>query len=185
METKMRLTASIFLVLFAMQHIQFGNAANILFFWGMSGYSHRITIWPLVEKLAANGHNITYFSPHAPKTKYKPNPNITEIIPDNLFSRIGMDYDPAEIRLKGGVKAVEDLWPGYLDSGVKMCEFITTDKDMLNWANTASFDLVVVNALFNDCGFAYAYKFNAPTIVFSSSSLFQWWGEVYVSKTFK
>lgn len=92
-----------------------------------------------------------------------------------------MGFDPAEVRLQGGVSAVEKLWPIYLEAGVNMCEIITKDKEILNWASTASYDLVFINGLFNDCGYGFAYKFNAPTIVYGTSSLFQWWGEVYVS----
>lgn len=73
-------------------------------------FKNRFTIWPLVVKLAESGHNITFLSPHHPKVQTL-NPNITEMTPD-IFSYIGMDYDPAEVRLTGGVKAVEDLWPG-------------------------------------------------------------------------
>ncbi|ODN01700.1 UDP-glucuronosyltransferase 1-8 [Orchesella cincta] len=165
-------------VLFLVQNLQITSTKNILFFWGMSGYSHRITIWPLVEKLASSGHNVTFFSPHHPK-KPTMHPNITEIVPSNLFKDIGMDYDPAEIRLTGGITAVEKLWPLYLESGVKLCRWIAQDPDILNWLHSDSFDLVVVNGLFNDCGYAIAYKFNASTIAYGTSSLFQWWEEVY------
>ncbi|CAL8083081.1 unnamed protein product [Orchesella dallaii] len=168
----------LFIILLSIQDFRITSTKNILFFWGMSGYSHRITIWPLVEKLADKGHNVTFFSPHHPK-KPTVHPNITEIVPTNLFQDIGMGYDPAEVRLKGGITAVENLWPSYLECGVQLCRRIAKDPDILNWLNSASFDLVVINGLFNDCGLAVAYKFNASTITYGTSSLFQWWEEVY------
>lgn len=108
-------------------------------------------------------------------------PNITELVPKDLFANLGMNYDPAEIRVREGPKAVQRLWPLYQQLGINLCLALANDPAIIDWANTASFDLVVINGFFNDCGYGFAYKFKAQTIVYGTSSLFQWWGEVFVS----
>lgn len=164
--------------------LQCATAANILFFWGVSSYSHRITVWPLVKALADNGHKVTFLSPFEPKSPTT-HPNISELVPKDLFGNLGMNYDPAEIRVRDGPKAVQGLWPSYQQLGINLCNALTKDQAIIDWANKASFDLVVVNGLFNDCGYGFAYKFKAQTIAYATSSLFQWWGEVFVSFSLK
>lgn len=172
--------AGVFLVvLLSFQSSQPVHGEKILFFWGMSGYSHRITIWPLIEKLANRGHQITFFSPYKSKTPVS-HPNITEMTPAGLLKQTGMDFDPAEVRLTKGMAGVDALWPQYLEGGIQVCQMLAEDKELLEWAKTATFDLVVINGLFNDCGYGFAWKLKAPTIVYGTSSLFPWWGEVYV-----
>jgi len=68
--------------------INISSGANILFFFGMSTYSHRLAVWPLVEKLAEKGHNITFLQPFPNKT---PHPNVTEIVSPIQFAWL-MEY---------------------------------------------------------------------------------------------
>lgn len=159
------------------------QAANILFFFGFSGESHRFTVWPLVKGLADRGHKVTFFSPHEPK-KPTNHPNIKEMVAKDIFAQTGMDFDPVKIRIHGGVRAMQAMWSGFSDFGVKLCEGVVTHKETMEWAKTASFDLVFINALFNDCGYGLAHKFKAPTILYSTTSLFPWFGEIYVRKIY-
>src|SRR5689334_20755883 len=88
----------------------FVTSSNILFFWAVSGYSHRVAIWPLVEKLADKGHKITFLSQYEPKTP-KPHPNISEMVPEDLVVDVGFrDLDFISIRLNEGVEGIQNLW---------------------------------------------------------------------------
>ena len=75
------------------------SGANILFFFGMSTYSHRVPVWPLVEKLADKGHNITFLQPFANKS---PHPKVTEIVSPKEFATALDDFNFIELRLQGG-----------------------------------------------------------------------------------
>ncbi len=57
------------------------HTANIVFYFGISSYSHRVPAWPLAEALAGKGHNITFVSPYPSKN---PNPKIRDFVPKNL-----------------------------------------------------------------------------------------------------
>lgn len=157
------------------------QSANILFFFGFSGHSHRITVWPLVQALADRGHKVTFYSPFEPK-KPTTHPNITEMVVQDIYDMAGFDFDPAEIRVKGGIQAIDAMWPGFIEMGVQLCEGLVNHKKTIEWAKTASFDLVFINALFNDCGYGLAHKFKAPTILYSTTSVFPWFGDVHVSR---
>jgi len=79
--------------------IQITSGANILFFFGMSTYSHGVAAWPLVEKLANRGHNITFLHPYANKT---PHPKVTEIVSPKEFAAKLEDLNFIELRIRAG-----------------------------------------------------------------------------------
>ncbi|ODM95813.1 UDP-glucuronosyltransferase 1-3 [Orchesella cincta] len=60
-----------------------GHSENILFFHPVSTYSHRISVWPLVQRLVAKGHQITFISPYPNKT---PLANVTDLVPEPMSS---------------------------------------------------------------------------------------------------
>lgn len=57
------------------------DSANIVFYFAVSSYSHRIPAWPLVEALADQGHNVTFVSPFPSKS---PNPKVNDYTPKKL-----------------------------------------------------------------------------------------------------
>lgn len=57
------------------------NGANIVFYFGVSSYSHRVPAWPLVGALADRGHNVTFISPFAAKN---PNPKVHDYVPTKV-----------------------------------------------------------------------------------------------------
>lgn len=57
------------------------HSENIVFYFGVSSYSHRIPAWPLAEALADKGHNVTFVSPFPAKS---PNSKIRDYIPTKL-----------------------------------------------------------------------------------------------------
>ncbi|CAG7816220.1 unnamed protein product, partial [Allacma fusca] len=154
--------------------ISIASGANILFFFALSTYSHRITVWPLAEKLAEKGHKVTFVQPFKPK---KPNPNITEFFPRGMeqvrdeFEKI----DFLNLRLTGGKDAIMDLLKKLPDMGLKICEAFLTSPDTQEWIKNSKFDLIVIDGLMNECGLGLAHVFNAKTIIFGTSHPFIWW----------
>lgn len=152
------------------------KSENILFFWAVSGTSHRITVWPLVEKLAENGHNVTFLGPLPSK---KPNAKVHEIVLEGLLDKIGLGVDFVDARIQGGAPAISKLWSTYLDFPIKCCEFIVSDPALVDWINTSNYDLVVINAMMNDCAYGLVHKFKAPYIIYGTTHNFGWWSEAF------
>lgn len=42
--------------------------------------------------------------------------------------------------------------------GVNMCNKFLNNTENIEWVNKEKFDLVVIDALFNDCGYGLAWK---------------------------
>ena len=94
-------------------NVTFG--AKILLFFTISSYSHRIAVWPYVEKLAATGHEVTLVQPHPPK---KPNPNVTEFYPQSMLNAGGSfveNINLLKLRLEGGKPAVDAILKSLMD----------------------------------------------------------------------
>jgi glucuronosyltransferase len=150
-------------------------AANILFYWAFSGYSHRIAVWPLVEKLVEKGHNVTFFSPTPSKN---PNPKVVEVSSAAVLQRM-QDSDFLGTRLKGGPQAVEKLWESYFDIMISNCEVVLTDPKTFDFFNNSNYDLIFVNSLLNDCAYGMVYKSKAKFIAYGSTAPYTWWTEAY------
>lgn len=151
-------------------------AENILFYWGLSGISHRISVWPLVDKLVKKGHNVTFFSCFPPK---KPNPLVTEITPEHLMKDLGFDMDLLNIRATEGSKGTDKLWQNYIKFAITHCNSVFSNPELVDWINNASYDLVIINAFFNDCAYGLVFKFKAPYIIYGTTSAFGLWSESY------
>lgn len=150
------------------------DSANVLFFFGLSTYSHRITAWPLAVKLAEQGHSVTFLQAVKNKT---PHPKVTDVIPKGVEHPVPPDF--VNLRTQHG-KMVIYVMTYYLPQlGVNMCTQFLNNKDNIEWINSHKFDLVVIDALFNDCGYGLAHKWNAKTMVFSTTHLFEWSPDVF------
>lgn len=77
------LTFALFGAYFIPNHVQ---GAKILFYFAVAGPSHRISAWPIIEKLAQN-HQVTFVSPYPSKNKNPSQPNITDYVPENCGSK--------------------------------------------------------------------------------------------------
>jgi len=156
------------------------QSANILFFCGLASYSHRVAMWPLVEALAEKGHNVTFFFGQVPKNTH---PKVIEFSPNDMVNfneRLGLgELDMIKKRLTSGRADIDRTWPHLIDMGVKLCEIILTDPNALHFVNNSKFDLVIVDALYNDCALGLAYKFNALHIVYDPSASFMWYPDAY------
>jgi len=154
--------------------LSISQGANILFYWSISGMSHRISVWPLVEKLTQRGHNVTFLSPTVSKT---PNPNVTEISSAFSFAMKHVNY--LEARIVEGPSSIQKIWNTYLDFVVANCDALLSDQSTLDWIKGSSFDLIVINSFLNECAFGLAHYYNAPYIMYGTTSPFIWWTEAY------
>jgi len=172
------LRAGHFLVLIV--GINFVSGANILFYWGVSGYSHRISIWPLVEALSERGHKITFFSPYESRDPPNPKYTIQDIVPKNLSRDLGYaNMDFVGNRLENGPKGASDLWQEYYKGSLRGCKSILEDPEIIQWAKTSHFDLIVMDSLLVECGYAFVHHFKAPHIHYSPSTHFPPMMETY------
>jgi hypothetical protein len=162
-------------ILLISQCLTSGNGANILFFFAISTYSHRISVWPLVEALAERGHNVSFFSSHSPKT---PNPKVTEVTP--LVLQTGGTFQSSINFLDFRFQGLHPyLWNTLPYSGIELCEKMMGDPEILDWIHTSSFDLIIMDNMFNDCVLGLSYKFRAPHILFATSTLYMWQNDLH------
>ena len=66
---------------------------NILFYFGVTGFSHVSSIWPLAQTLAENGHNVTVFTPFPTKQRVKLGVHINEIVSEELLKLFSSKWD--------------------------------------------------------------------------------------------
>lgn len=155
-------------LLLVSSHMSVVGGANIAFFHPTGTYSHRVSVWPLVEKLVANGHHITFISAYPPKD---PLPNVTEIIPESMAQYIndylqGGDLDISR-RVNGEMEHCYDNAPGM---GILSCEKFLDDPSIKAWLKTEpKFDLFVVDWFLSECILGMVYKAKAPFIFYAPS----------------
>jgi len=150
----------------------YSEAANILFFFGVSTYSHRISVWPLVERLADRGDNVTFFQPFRPK---KTHPKVKDFMPFEVMEEL----NSLDIRLKHG--GMGNVWAshGLPGDGIDICQRFLTDPATPEFLKDAKFDLIIIDSLFNECAYGLAYKFGAKTIIYGTSTAMIWWHDAF------
>ncbi|OXA44491.1 UDP-glucuronosyltransferase 2A3 [Folsomia candida] len=162
--------------------VNFGSTANILFYFVVSGYSHRIGVWPIIQRLAESGHNVTFLSPYPNKNQVAQSHhvNITDYVPHNLAKDIGiMDIDKIGLRLREGVAGIENMWSHVDQLAIRSCEALMKKPEFQTWVETSSFDLIVSNTMYNECGYGLVHKFGAKHIAYSSTTHMMWFKDAY------
>ena len=148
------------------------NGASILFYFGLATYSHRVAVWPLVERLAADGHDVTFLSGYLPK---KPNKNVTEFSPtalrDFMSRKFGEDSDLISLRMAGNHLAI---WDGFEGLAVEMCDMLLDDEDYLGLVKNKKFDLVIMDMLYNDCAYGIIHYQKAKFVIYDTTHPMQW-----------
>lgn len=71
------------------------------------------------------------------------------------------------------------LWLMLPVFGIQMCEKIYEDEEYLRWVRTAKVDLLILDALANDCGYGMAQYWDAKVILFNTGSTFGYFTEDY------
>ena len=148
------------------------QCASILFYSGPTTYSHRIALMPFAERLAADGHDVTYLSGSLPK---KPNVNVTEFSPkalqDFTEARFGTHTDLVQMRMDG---VHIDVWYHLEDIGTGMCEILMQDEEYLNLVKNKKFDLVVLDMFNNECAYGLIHYQKAKFVIYNPTHPMQW-----------
>lgn len=123
--------------------------------------SHRIAFDPMFYKLASAGHHLTILS-HSPNKT--PHENITEIQGKTVEEILGAVVDPFEDRLQNRVMDAFSLGPVF----TMVCHHYYAKPQVQHLLNS-SFDLIIIDALLNECSFGLASQFKrTPYILISS-----------------
>ncbi len=160
----------------AIVFIQIAESANIVFFFGVSTYSHRVASWPLVEALADDGHNVTFISPYPAKTS---NPKIFDYVPNALnkwMERMSHRLNALEQRNN---KKTLSGWLMLPIFGKILCEEIYKDVEYIDWVKSTKVDVVVLGALGNDCAYGMAHYWDAKVILFDTTAPLGYFAEAY------
>ncbi|CAG7716696.1 unnamed protein product [Allacma fusca] len=166
MKYRNRFTTILTLVtLLSLQEVQ---SAKILFFFGLGGYSHRIAVEPLVEKLAELGHEVDIFCSSKPEF---PHPKVTQILPDFFTKEVTKSFGAMSDSLIVG--RLKDKFNNPLLTGNNLWDLILADTESLirsekfrEWARTAKYDLIIYNNTGKQIAVALAFKMNAKLIAF-------------------
>ncbi|CAG7731243.1 unnamed protein product [Allacma fusca] len=148
------------------------QGANILFFLGVSTYSHRILVWPLAEKLVELGHDVTFVSSYQPKN---PNPNITEFVSKSLQELIDAKFgDKADLIELRELGEHTKIWDDVEELGVTMCEVLMKDPEYISLIKSKRYDLVVIDFLDNECALGIVRYHKAKFIIFDTNHPAMW-----------
>lgn len=143
---------------------------NILVYMGVSSYSMRISIWPLIEGLIENGHNVSFISAQEPKVR---DPRVTDFVPKQLkeyYKSTEEGFDFTAMR-KYGVNRL--LWYVFPLLGPEACEKIYTDSEAVEWIRNSKFDLVMIDGI-NECGYGLAHYFKSKTVLYNTFTVAPW-----------
>jgi len=133
------------------------EAENILVVMMFGSKSHKTAFDPLLEELAARGHQITILSIYKPG---KPVPNITEIEAfdyDELVRKIPNPYD---LRLQGKSMVAFSL----TEISTKICRAFYENPEVREILKR-KFDLILVNAFLADCSYGFVHHFQSKFIL--------------------
>lgn len=141
------------------------SGGNVLVLMGVPSPSHFIWVRPIVNELAAKGHNVTVFS-----VNVDPDPptNVTYIHLENTYNI-----------LYGNVNASNDIMKRSMDSpfeavmsaykfGTLACIGCTTSqgfKTLLNYPDNFRFDVIIYDCTAGPCILGFLHKFHYPPLI--------------------
>jgi len=149
---------------------------KILFFFGGGSFSHKNSAWPLVVKLAERNHEVTIIS-GVPKSS-STHPRIKDVVSKSLQDSINDSFGVDRFTARSEGKE-SDLMITYHPHCVKLCkdflESLKTDKDTASHLFNTSYDLIIVNAIFGECGFGIGHYLEIKkTITYDSTMSLPW-----------
>ncbi|KAJ6643627.1 UDP-glucosyltransferase 2 [Pseudolycoriella hygida] len=166
----------IYLIVVLCHMIPLTKSENIVFFFGVSTYSHRVPAWPLAEALAENGHNVTFVSPFPSKS---PNPKIYDYVPKILKEWVESWEDLEDVFSDRKTKNPISMWLMLPTFGIMMCEEIYKDEDFIRWVKSTKVDVVFLDALANDCAYGMVHYWDAKLILYNTAFPFAHFADVY------
>jgi len=140
-----------------------GDGAKILSIAFMSTKSHKITYEPLLEALAARGHELTVVSPIPAKKEIK---NMREILTIDVEKLLSTMPNMFEAKEKNQQMDPFDFVPKM----VKLCQD-SLDLPAVKELKNQEFDLIFIPAIMNECAAAFASTFNTSMILISPISV--------------
>ena len=152
---------------------------NILFLFGGGNVSHKLSVWPLVVELAERGYNVTFVSSNA-KQPIK-NTKVHDITPKALSAGTDSLYSVDRFQDRKSREEYK-VWSTYDESSLKICHNILNSKDepvLSNLIDNGKFDLIVINAVYGECGFLLAHHYGSKYVVFDSSHIIPWFHGIY------
>lgn len=158
---------------------EWASGERILFFFGGGSYSMKNSAWPWATELADRGHNVTFLSAHTKKpTEHDGVQDVTaKTLKDVLEFSYGIDR--FQQRQK---KEEKDVGVKYSEWALSICETILLKSDddsvLQKIIHEDSYDLVIVNVIFGECGFIFAAKYKAKTILFDGSVPLPWYIQI-------
>jgi len=160
--------------LFLLQNTRACDGASVLFYTTVATSSHNMVMHPLATELANRGHTVTYLS--SIKVKM-PHPEVSYFYPREVVEFIttvlaGIGTDDRKI---GAANAYTEVIP----AAAHVCRLLLESEEVKTWIEKSSFDIVVINACFNECGLGLAHKFGAPHIIVQTAPFAPWQADLY------
>lgn len=159
------------LVTLALHLIPLGEGANILFYFALSSYSHRVPAWPLAEALVERDHNVTFLSSYPGKN---PNPKINDFVPPASQTWL-KDWSKLENFFEDRKRGDWiNTWTKMGVFGLQICQNLLDDPEFVKWVKGSKFDLIFLNSAFNDCalGFASVWGPETKIILFDTTTVY-------------
>lgn len=175
------LVATAVLLLSSVSFVSSTAGAKILFYFAWSGYSNKLAVWPLVEKLAERNHSVVFLSPHPPILP--PIPKVYEFRPKGLVKYFksreeSFFQDLISLKIKAH-REREPLKDPRESMIVDACGVTFKSADFKPWSDRTKLDLIVIDSPMNECAMALAYKLKVPFVFYmSSGSLEPWQAEM-------
>ncbi|PSN40304.1 2-hydroxyacylsphingosine 1-beta-galactosyltransferase [Blattella germanica] len=149
------------------------QGARILGLFPFPARSHKAIFSPLLRELATRGHDVVIYSPYP---EIPPVANITDVVMAELDYR---DHKRKEslytLKDQGMMGKLVVLWK----MGLHTCEKVLQDKEVQGILQSTEihFDLILIEAFFNECLLGFAHKFRAPTVHICSHGGMFWMGD--------
>jgi hypothetical protein len=155
--------------------LQTCDSERILFFFGGGTYSHKSSTWPWLTKLANRSHEVTVIS-GIEKTPSE-HPNIRDVVSKSLQKSMMafVGGDRFQQREKG--EEMDSMYR-YTEITHHVCvNFLESLKEDLSVAKlvlNGTYDLIVVNAIFGECGQIFVHHLGTKSIIFDSTVMLPW-----------
>ncbi|XP_022190398.2 UDP-glycosyltransferase UGT5 isoform X1 [Nilaparvata lugens] len=143
------------------------DCAKILAVFPHIAKSHQDVFQPLVEELAARGHQVTVVSFFPRK---EPLANFTDI-PIDAHDLPPVMHNSLPINLLDSINPIKDFFI-ITDIGMQCCESVLASSNVQKLLKSdEQFDLIITELFTVDCFLGFAHRFKSPNIAVSSSVL--------------